>query len=56
MSLISLFDNTVKRRIDEMAQNVKDILLEWLHHNEYFALLLDEIHDISNNADLVTFV
>jgi hypothetical protein len=31
-----------------MAQNPKDILLERLLHSEYFALLLDESHDISN--------
>jgi hypothetical protein len=46
----------VKRRIDEMAQNVKDILLERLRHSDYFALQLDESHDISNNANLVAFV
>ena len=39
-----------------MAQNVKDILLERLRHSEYFALQLDESHDISNNANLVAFV
>jgi hypothetical protein len=56
VSLISLSDNTVKRRIDEMAQNVKDILLERLRHSEYFALQLGESQDISNNANLVAFV
>jgi transcriptional accessory protein Tex/SPT6 len=33
MFLIILSDNTVKRRIDEMAQNVKDILLELTNNN-----------------------
>jgi hypothetical protein len=46
----------VKRKIEGMAQNVKDILLERLRHSEYFALQLDEINDISNNADLIAFV
>jgi hypothetical protein len=49
-------ENTVKRRIDETAQNEKDILLERLHHSEYFALQLAESHDIPNNANLVAFV
>jgi hypothetical protein len=31
----------------------KDILLERLHHNQYFALQLDESHDISNNAIVI---
>jgi hypothetical protein len=48
-------ENTVKRGIDEMAQNMKDILLERLRHSEYFALQLDESHDVSNNANLVAF-
>jgi hypothetical protein len=46
----------VKRRINELAQNVKDILLERLRRSEYFALQLDESHNISNNANLVAFV
>jgi hypothetical protein len=49
-------ENTAKRRIDEMARNVKDILLERLRHCDYFALQLAESHDISNNANLVGFV
>jgi hypothetical protein len=49
-------ENTVKRRIEEMTQNVKDILLERLHHSEYFALRLDESDDISNNANVVAFM
>jgi hypothetical protein len=49
-------ENTVKRRMDEMVQNVKDILLERLRHSENFALQLDEINDISNNANLVAFL
>jgi hypothetical protein len=35
---------------------VKDILLELLHHSEYFVLQFDESHDISINAILVSFV
>jgi hypothetical protein len=35
---------------------VKDILLERLRHSEYFALQLDESHNVSNNANLVAFV
>jgi hypothetical protein len=49
-------ENTVKRRIDEIAQNVKDTLLHRLRHSGYFALQLDESHDISDNANLATFV
>jgi hypothetical protein len=34
-----------------MAKNVKGILLERLRHGEYFALQLDESHDLSNVAN-----
>jgi hypothetical protein len=42
----------VKRRIDEMAQNGKDML----HHSACFALQWDESHDTSSDARLVAFV
>lgn len=56
VSAISVSNSTVKRRIDEMAESVKNILLERLRESETFALQLDESNDISNNANLVAFV
>jgi hypothetical protein len=46
-----LSDNTVKRRIDEMAQ----LVTERLRENEHFASQLDESHVLSNNANLAAF-
>lgn len=56
MSLISLSNNTVKRRIDEMAANVKEMLIDRVRSSEYFALQLDESTDISDNANLLCYV
>ena len=56
LGAISLSDNTVKRRIEEMATNVRDTLLERVKTGECYALQLDESTDISTNANLLTFI
>uniref|UniRef100_A0A8D0A9E2 DUF4371 domain-containing protein n=1 Tax=Sander lucioperca TaxID=283035 RepID=A0A8D0A9E2_SANLU len=56
MDLIPLSDNTVQRRIEEMASNVKDQLISQIKASRFFALQLDESTDIANLANLLTYV
>jgi isochorismate synthase EntC len=49
-------DNTVQRRIVEMVADVTDQVVEKIVLAKQFALQLDEITDISNEAELVAFV
>jgi hypothetical protein len=49
-------DNTVQRRIVEIAAYVTDLIVEKVVLTKQFALQLDESMDISNEAELVAFV
>lgn len=51
---MSLSDNTISRRIIEMADDVNDQLIEKLKGD--FAIQLDEATDMHNDAHLVCFV
>lgn len=53
---IPLSNTTVKRRIDEMSQSVKESVISVLKQSEYFALQLDESTDIAGQASLLSFV
>lgn len=53
LSIISLSNNTVKKRIDE---NIKQQLLERIRMSPYFALQLDESTDITNKVTLLCYV
>ncbi|XP_062297923.1 zinc finger BED domain-containing protein 5-like [Scomber scombrus] len=48
IKLISLSDNTVKRRIDDMADNVLDQLIQDVKASRFYAIQLDESTDIAN--------
>ncbi|XP_078127386.1 zinc finger BED domain-containing protein 5-like [Sander vitreus] len=50
MDLIPLSDNTVQRRIEEMASNVKDQLISQIKASRFFALQLDEVILLSSHA------
>ena len=53
---ISLSNTTVKRRIENMAENVKNILLTRMQASQYYSLLLDETTDVCDKAYLLLFV
>ncbi|XP_071056564.1 zinc finger BED domain-containing protein 5-like [Onthophagus taurus] len=53
---VSLSNNTVHRRIIDMANNVKQMLLSDISQNRYYALQVDESTDITNFANLMAFV
>lgn len=52
----SLSNNTVMRRIGELAEDVEDQLLQQLQASQYFALQIDESTDVANNAILIVHV
>jgi len=53
---IPLSNTTVKRRIDEMSENVKIAIIFVLKQSEYFSLQLDESTDVTGQANLLAFV
>jgi hypothetical protein len=52
---IPLSNNTVSRRISDMASNVKQQLIENVKASKYYSIQLDENTDVSNMAHL-TFI
>lgn len=56
LDVVSLSDNTVSRRISNMALNVKDILLKKVNSSKYFAIQVDETTDVANLAQLLCYV
>ena len=56
LNLISLSDNTVKRRIDDMAEDVLKQLVSRIRASRFYALQIDESTDISSLANLLAFV
>jgi len=53
---IPLSNTTVKRRIDEMSENVKIAIITVLKQSLYFSLQLDEITNVAGQANLLAFV
>lgn len=53
---IPLSNTTVKRRIDEMSDFVKQSMITVLKQSEYFSLQLDESTDVAGEAILLAFV
>ncbi|VVC42107.1 Hypothetical protein CINCED_3A010039 [Cinara cedri] len=53
---IPLSNTTVKRRIDEMLENVKIAIITVLKQSEYFSLQLEESTDVAGQANLLAFV
>lgn len=52
---ISLSNDTVKRRIDDMALDLKNQLMQKLKSSPFFALQCDETTDISKHAQLLFY-
>ena len=53
---ISLSDNTVSRRIDDIGMYIKSELYSRLHQVNIFCLQIDESTDVTGLAVLLTFV
>ncbi len=56
LKLIPLSDNTVSRRIGDIAQNLKERLIVRLKTAKDFAIQLDESTDIASSATLLVYV
>uniref|UniRef100_A0A3B1IGP9 Uncharacterized protein n=1 Tax=Astyanax mexicanus TaxID=7994 RepID=A0A3B1IGP9_ASTMX len=56
LNLISLSDNTVERRINEMAHDVTQQLIKRVRESRFYAIQLDESTDIANLSNLLAFV
>nr|XP_022910374.1 zinc finger BED domain-containing protein 5-like [Onthophagus taurus] len=46
----------VRRRVDAMASNVKNILIDRIRSSDFFAIQLDESTDVTNYAQLMVYV
>jgi len=56
VNMLALSNNTVKRRIVEMADNIEETVVSHLKECSFFSLQIDESTDISDNANLMCFV
>ena len=56
MKQVSLFNNTVKNRIDDMANDIKSQLIANIKALPVFEIQLDESVDIANLSQLMVFV
>ena len=53
---IPLSNNTVQRRIEDIAMDIEQQVIEEVKKSHYFAIQLDESTDVSNCAILLCFV
>ena len=57
LNAVSLSDNTIKRRIEEMADDIADQILAEIKESKFgFAIQLDESTDITNYCQLLVYV
>ncbi|XP_068207463.1 protein FAM200C-like [Palaemon carinicauda] len=55
LSKISLSDNTVKRRIDELSEDIKEQVLDKIKASRFFAIQSDESTDVSHLCQLLVY-
>jgi hypothetical protein len=53
LSSLSLSNNTVKRRIEDMAKNTEETLIHRIQNYHLFSLKVDESTDLADNANLM---
>lgn len=53
---VPLSDNTVSRRISDVAEDVSTQLLEQVGASDYFAPQLEESTDVANAAELLVYI
>ena len=53
---IPLSDDTLKRRVYEMDENVEKQLISRINDSDYFSIQMDESTDVTNKALLLMFV
>ena len=56
LSQISLSNDTIKNRIDEMSEDIKLQVIKNIRNSPYFSLQLDESTDISHISQLLVYV
>lgn len=56
LSQIPLSDNTVKRRIDDMAEDIQNQVVDAVKQSPFFAIQLDESTDIAQCSQLIVYV
>ena len=57
LNAVSLSDNTIKRRIEEMSDDIADQILAEIKESKFgFAIPLDESTDITNYCQLLVYV
>lgn len=56
LDVIPMSNNTVSRRIADMSENLKTHQIKRILESDYFAIQLDESTDITNLAQLLTYV
>lgn len=56
LKAIPLSNDTISRRINEMATNVHNQIIDYLKSSEFFALQFDESTDVANLAQFLCFV
>jgi len=56
LELISLWDNTIKRKIDLMSENILKQLLHQVIAGNTFSIQIDRSVDIQNNTQLIVFI
>jgi len=56
LKTIPLSNNTVSRRIDEMADDVHEQLIQKIKKSDFIAVQFDELTDVSNLAQFSCFV
>ena len=57
LNAVSLLDNTIKRRIEEMSDDIADQILAEIKESKFgFAIQLDESTDITNYCQLLVYV
>nr|XP_033506785.1 zinc finger BED domain-containing protein 5-like [Epinephelus lanceolatus] len=56
LDAIPMSDNTIQRRISDMAADVKEQVLDAIRESPFFSIQLDESTDVANCAQLMVYV